>query len=62
MAWSVAGRPSWVGAKSMRPAGGVTTGAVWSITVTVAVAVPVFPAESVAEKVTVVTPTGNTAG
>ena len=40
-------------------AGGVTTGAVVSVTVTVCVAVPVLPAPSVALQVTVVAPTAN---
>ena len=40
----------------------VITGAVVSVTVTICVAVPMFPAASVADHVTVVVPTGNEAG
>ena len=40
----------------------ITVGAIVSCTVTVASAVPVLPTASVAEKVTVVTPKGNSAG
>jgi hypothetical protein len=44
--------------KAVTLAGGVTTGAVLSTTVTVCVAVAVLPAQSVAVHVTVVLPTG----
>ena len=40
-------------------AGAVTTGAVWSVTVTVAVAVPMLAYASVEKNVTIVVPSGN---
>ena len=43
----------------MTSAGGITTGAVVSVTVTVKVAVPMLLAVSVADTVTVVVPNGN---
>src|SRR5262249_29717796 len=43
-------------------AGNVSTGAVVSVTVTVKVAVPMLPAVSVDVQVTVLSPSGNTAG
>ena len=56
---NVATAPAPLVASTVTSAGGVTTGAVVSVTVTVKVAVPVLPCASVAEHVTVVTPTGN---
>ena len=62
MAASVAGVPEASTAATVMAAGAVTTGGVWSATVTIAVVLPVLPAASVAENVTVVSPTGNWAG
>ena len=51
--------PSRLVAASITSAGGVTTGAVVSCTVTTNVPVPMFPWASVAEQATVVRPNGN---
>jgi hypothetical protein len=62
IAASVAAVPSASVAATVIDAGAVTTGAVWSVTVTTAEAVPLSMEESVLVKVTVVAPTGNTVG
>ena len=62
MAASVFAVPAAFVALTVILAGAVTTGAVKSMTVTVAVVVATFFAVSIAAKVTVLTPCGNTAG
>ena len=59
---SVAAIPAADVATKLASAGAIRTGAAWSVTVTIAVAVPVLPAASDAEKTTVVVSRGKTSG